>query len=129
VPIINTAHARQRLVAVAEREDGYIGRILEATRKAGIFEQTTFFIVSDHGFMAIDKKFEPNVLLAKENLLRDAAQKSNGGKLLRGQRVVRAPSSCLIPKTKKLPQRWRMSSNKWLHARAVRSCECLTGLS
>jgi predicted AlkP superfamily pyrophosphatase or phosphodiesterase len=56
-------------VAIAAREDGYLGRILEATRKAGIFEQTTFFIVSDHGFMAIDKKFEPNVLLAKERLL------------------------------------------------------------
>lgn len=68
-------------VAVAAREDGYIGRILEATRKAGIFEQTTFFIVSDHGFMAIDKKFEPNVLLAKENLFRlNATQKSSGWK-------------------------------------------------
>jgi predicted AlkP superfamily pyrophosphatase or phosphodiesterase len=68
-------------IAVAEQEDGYLGRILEATRKAGIFEKTTFFIVSDHGFMAIDKKFEPNVLLAKEGLLRtDASQKSSGWK-------------------------------------------------
>jgi predicted AlkP superfamily pyrophosphatase or phosphodiesterase len=56
-------------IAVAEREDSYLGRILEATRRAGIFEKTTFFIVSDHGFMAIEKKFEPNVLLVKEKLI------------------------------------------------------------
>jgi predicted AlkP superfamily pyrophosphatase or phosphodiesterase len=56
-------------ITVAERIDGFLGRILEATRKAGIFEKTTFFIVSDHGFMAIDKKFEPNVLLVRERLI------------------------------------------------------------
>ena len=52
-----------------EREDGYVGRIVEAARSAGIIDKTTFFIVSDHGFAAIDKKFEPNVVLAKEKLI------------------------------------------------------------
>lgn len=56
-------------IATAEREDGFVGRIIEATRKAGIFEKTTFLIVSDHGFAQIDKKFEPNVLLVKEKLI------------------------------------------------------------
>lgn len=54
---------------VAERLDGYIGRIVEATRAAGIFEKTTFFIVSDHGFAEVEKKFEPNVVLVKEKLI------------------------------------------------------------
>jgi predicted AlkP superfamily pyrophosphatase or phosphodiesterase len=52
-----------------ERMDGYIGQIIEATRKAGIFERTTFFLVSDHGFAEVNKKFEPNVLLVKAKLI------------------------------------------------------------
>jgi predicted AlkP superfamily pyrophosphatase or phosphodiesterase len=54
---------------VAEREDSYIGRIVEATRQAGIFDKTTFIIVSDHGFANIDKKYAPNVTLVKEKLI------------------------------------------------------------
>jgi predicted AlkP superfamily pyrophosphatase or phosphodiesterase len=53
----------------AERMDTYIGRIIEATRKAGIFDKTTFILTSDHGFAEVSKKFEPNVLLVKEGLI------------------------------------------------------------
>ena len=56
-------------IAMAERMDEYIGRVVEATRRAGIFEKTTFFIVSDHGFAEVKKRFEPNVLLVKEKLI------------------------------------------------------------
>jgi predicted AlkP superfamily pyrophosphatase or phosphodiesterase len=64
-------------LATAEREDGYIRRVVEATREAGIFEKTTFFVVSDHGFAAISKRFSPNVALAKEGLITlDAAGKA-----------------------------------------------------
>jgi predicted AlkP superfamily pyrophosphatase or phosphodiesterase len=56
-------------VTVAERMDGYVGRIIEATRQAGIFDQTTFFLVSDHGFAEVTRKFEPNVILVKEKLI------------------------------------------------------------
>ena len=56
-------------IAVAERMDAYVGRIIEATRKAGIFDQTTFFLVSDHGFAEVTRKFEPNVVLVKEKLI------------------------------------------------------------
>jgi len=56
-------------IETAEREDGYIHRTVEATKQAGIFEKTTFFIVSDHGFADIDKRFSPNVALAKEGLI------------------------------------------------------------
>jgi predicted AlkP superfamily pyrophosphatase or phosphodiesterase len=56
-------------IETAEREDGYIHRIVEATKQAGIFEKTTFFVVSDHGFADINKRFSPNVALAKEGLI------------------------------------------------------------
>lgn len=56
-------------IQTAEKMDEYIGRIIEATRKAGIFDQTTFFLVSDHGFASVNKKFEPNVVLVKEKLI------------------------------------------------------------
>jgi predicted AlkP superfamily pyrophosphatase or phosphodiesterase len=68
-------------IETAEREDGYIHRIVEATKQAGIFEKTTFFIVSDHGFADIDKRFSPNVALAKEGLITlDATGKATAWK-------------------------------------------------
>ena len=68
-------------IETAEREDGYIRRIVEATRQAGIFDKTTFFIVSDHGFASIDKRFSPNVALAKAGLITlDAAGKATAWK-------------------------------------------------
>jgi predicted AlkP superfamily pyrophosphatase or phosphodiesterase len=68
-------------IETAEREDGYIRRIIDATRQAGIFEKATFFVVSDHGFASIDKRFSPNVALAKEGLITlDAAGKATAWK-------------------------------------------------
>ncbi|HVF88572.1 MAG TPA: ectonucleotide pyrophosphatase/phosphodiesterase [Blastocatellia bacterium] len=71
---LDTAHHKfgprsPEAMRVIERQDGYIARIIEATRKAGIFEQTTFFIVSDHGFAPVEKRFNPNVLLVKEKMI------------------------------------------------------------
>jgi predicted AlkP superfamily pyrophosphatase or phosphodiesterase len=80
-------------IETAEREDGYIGRIVEATRRAGIFEKTTFLIVSDHGFASIDKRFAPNVALAKEKLITLDA----GGKALEWKAAAwPAGGSCAI---------------------------------
>ena len=56
-------------IECTERMDAYIGRIIEATRKAGIFDQTTFFLVSDHGFADVNRKFEPGVVLVKNKLI------------------------------------------------------------
>ncbi|HEY7183401.1 MAG TPA: ectonucleotide pyrophosphatase/phosphodiesterase [Blastocatellia bacterium] len=68
-------------IETAEREDGYIHRIVEATKQAGVFEKTTFFIVSDHGFADINKRFSPNVALAKEGLITlDATGKATAWK-------------------------------------------------
>lgn len=56
-------------IETAERMDAYIGRIIESVRKAGFFDQTTFFLVSDHGFADVNRKFEPNVVLVKQKLI------------------------------------------------------------
>jgi len=56
-------------IVTAERMDGYVGRIIEAARKAGIFGETTFFLVSDHGFAPVTTKYEPGVVLVKEKLI------------------------------------------------------------
>ena len=56
-------------ISVTERLDGYVGRIIEAARRSGILDQTTFFLVSDHGFARVMQKFEPGVLLVKEKLI------------------------------------------------------------
>lgn len=44
--------------------------IIDATKEAGIFERTTFIVVSDHGFMTTPKTLRPNVLLRKSGLLK-----------------------------------------------------------
>jgi predicted AlkP superfamily pyrophosphatase or phosphodiesterase len=68
-------------IEVAEKEDGYIGRIIEATRQAGTFDKTTFFIVSDHGFSKIENRVSPNIRLAKAGLITvDAAGKATDWK-------------------------------------------------
>ena len=71
---LDSAHHRfgpgaPEALKTAEREDGYIGRIIAAVKEAGILDKATFFLVSDHGFAKVSKKFEPGVLLVKEKLI------------------------------------------------------------
>ncbi|MEZ6058104.1 MAG: alkaline phosphatase family protein [Planctomycetaceae bacterium] len=49
--------------------DTLVRDVLEAIDAAGIREQTTVFIVSDHGFMMIPKTLQPNVVLRQADLL------------------------------------------------------------
>lgn len=49
--------------------DTLVREVVNAVEDAGILDRTTFLIVSDHGFMAIPKLLQPNVLLRKEGLL------------------------------------------------------------
>lgn len=56
--------------AKLEETDSLIGKIISSVKEAGIFERTTFFVVSDHGFAKIEKEFHPIALLAKENYLK-----------------------------------------------------------
>lgn len=48
--------------------DRAIGTILEAVQRAGIADSTTIIVTGDHGFVNIEKSFNPNVLLAKNNI-------------------------------------------------------------
>lgn len=56
-----------------------VGRLVEAARKAGILERTTFFIVSDHGFRAYKHSVRPNAALAAKGLGNVAWSVSEGG--------------------------------------------------
>ncbi|MBI1348922.1 sulfatase-like hydrolase/transferase [bacterium] len=49
--------------------DTLVRDVLQAIDQAGIREQTTVFIVSDHGFMMIPKTLQPNVVLRQAGLL------------------------------------------------------------
>jgi len=68
--------------ATLERIDARIGEIVDAVKEAGLENSTDFFIVSDHGFMSVDREIRPNVLLAKAGLLTlDASGQIIGGKV------------------------------------------------
>ncbi|HEU4387248.1 MAG TPA: ectonucleotide pyrophosphatase/phosphodiesterase [Blastocatellia bacterium] len=78
---------------VVEREDSYVGRIVDATRKAGTFDKTTFIIVSDHGFGKVVKRYTPGVTLVREKLVTvDAEGKATNWKAA----VWPAGGSCAI---------------------------------
>lgn len=49
--------------------DGWIQRIIAALKAEGMFEDTYFVILGDHGHLQVDFKLSPNVLLAKAGLL------------------------------------------------------------
>lgn len=55
--------------------DTCLQKMVAATKEAGIFDQTTFVLVSDHGFTTTPKAIRPNVLLRKEGLLTAAGGK------------------------------------------------------
>src|SRR3989441_1325182 len=60
-----SAEARSAL----ERVDARIEELLGAVREAGVEDSTDVFIVSDHGFLPIEREIRPNVLLVKAGLL------------------------------------------------------------
>ena len=49
--------------------DNWLGWIIKATKDAGIYEDTDFFIVSDHGQININRVICPNVELARRGLI------------------------------------------------------------
>ncbi len=49
--------------------DVWFGDIVKATQDAGIYDDTDFFIVSDHGQMNIVRSISPNVLFAENGLI------------------------------------------------------------
>ena len=59
--------------------DARVGRLIDATRRAGIYERTTFIIVSDHGFKTVKRLIRPNALLKRQGLDKSAWVIPEGG--------------------------------------------------
>lgn len=53
-----------------EKLDAYVGRILDAARRAGTLDETALFIVSDHGFQTAAKRIHPGVILERAGLVK-----------------------------------------------------------
>lgn len=49
--------------------DRWIGQLVDATKQAGVYDITDFFIVSDHGQMNIVRSVKPNVKLADNGFI------------------------------------------------------------
>jgi predicted AlkP superfamily pyrophosphatase or phosphodiesterase len=64
--------------------DSCVARVLAALDEAGIRQQSTVFIVADHGFAATPKALRPNVVLRQQGFLKIAA----GGKISEAQAHV-----------------------------------------
>ena len=70
-----------RANAALERVDTHIGELLQVIRQAGLEKSTDVFVVSDHGFLPIERDIRPNTLLVKAGLLSANSQ----GELTGGQ--------------------------------------------
>lgn len=51
--------------------DACLGRVVDAVRKAGLSDSTTFFVLSDHGFSSFTHTIRPNVELTHLGLLQE----------------------------------------------------------
>jgi predicted AlkP superfamily pyrophosphatase or phosphodiesterase len=56
-------------LAAVERADVEVGRVLEAVSQAGLSDQTNVVIVSDHGFLPVQKQLQLNFVFKREGLL------------------------------------------------------------
>ncbi len=64
----NGVHGPAPEMAVIQNDD-WFGRIEEAAMDAGVYEQTNFAVISDHGHLPVKQMFNPNVLLAQAGLI------------------------------------------------------------
>lgn len=69
-------------VAALDRDDAHIGELLAALRQAGMEDSTNVFVLSDHGFLRVDRIMRPDLLLAGAGLLTlDARGRVSGGRI------------------------------------------------
>jgi len=76
--------------------DSCVGRLVEAVRTAGMTQDTTFIIVSDHGFKRYTKQIRPSVALEAAGLAGKAYALPEGGSAF--VYFDRAQESELVPK-------------------------------
>jgi predicted AlkP superfamily pyrophosphatase or phosphodiesterase len=60
--------------------DAQVRDVLAALDEAGIRDETTIFLVSDHGFESADRILQPNVLFRKAGLMKTAAAQTTRAK-------------------------------------------------
>lgn len=56
--------------------DGKVKEIIDGVGRAGLAKQTTFIVVSDHGFREYKYKIRPNILLRQNGIIREVSGKS-----------------------------------------------------
>lgn len=49
--------------------DAWLGWVIEATRRAGVYDETNFVLMSDHGQLDIKRTINPNVILRDHGLI------------------------------------------------------------
>jgi predicted AlkP superfamily pyrophosphatase or phosphodiesterase len=59
----------ERVTMGLDEVETFIQMLTQATRDAGVFEETNFFIVSDHGQLDIVRNIKPNVVFADHGLI------------------------------------------------------------
>ena len=80
-----TGPRSKKAIETLERIDGLIGEIRRTVEEAGLADETAYFIVSDHGFMAIRHTIHPNTLLAEAGLLSvNSKGQISGGEIATG---------------------------------------------
>lgn len=67
-------------MAILEKTDGYVARLLAALESAGTINETNVFITSDHGFKPISKQVHPGVLLNRAGLVQTNSEKDAQGR-------------------------------------------------
>lgn len=66
--------------AILEKTDAYVARLLASLERAGMLNETTIFITSDHGFKPISKQIHPGVLLRRAGLVTATDEKDERGR-------------------------------------------------
>lgn len=49
--------------------DQYLGMLMDAAKEAGVYEETNFVVLSDHGHLSITREICPNIYLKEKGLL------------------------------------------------------------
>ena len=77
----------EKILHAIDFVDDQIGKIIEATKETGTFEQTTFVILGDHGHMSVKAVFQLNQILAQKGYI------EHDGETVKDWKIMAHPSS------------------------------------
>jgi predicted AlkP superfamily pyrophosphatase or phosphodiesterase len=70
----HTRHAHglhnEQVNKALEDNDKWFGRIVQATKDAGVFEDTNFVVLGDHGHLEVNQVICPNIIFAENDLIK-----------------------------------------------------------